>query len=111
MAEAFGRTMRAPIRLRPQALLASLLAMVGADGGVLFTSPDRQRLTPIAAIPAGLPPVAPDEPCVARRALRSGEPVIAAAEGSWAPLWYRQAIAARSSPPRRSRSAAAPTSR
>jgi len=96
MAEAFGRTIRAPDPGTARAaLLASLLAMVGADGGVLFVTPDRQRLTPIAAIPGGLPPIAPDEPCVARRALRAGEPVIAPANGSWAPLAYRQAIAAR----------------
>lgn len=96
MAEAFGRTIRAsdPSTAR-EALLASLLAMVSADAGVLFAAPDRQRLTPIAAIPGHLPPIAPDEPCIARRALRTGEPVIAAAEGSWAPLSYRQAIDAR----------------
>jgi hypothetical protein len=96
MAEAFGRTIRAsdPSTAR-EALLASLLAMVSADAGVLFASPDRQRLTPIAAIPGHLPPIAPDEPCIARRALRTGEPVIAPAEGSWAPLAYRQAIDAR----------------
>ena len=44
---------------------------------MLFAAPDRQRLTPIAAIPGHLPPIAPDEPCIARRALRTGEPVIA----------------------------------
>jgi hypothetical protein len=96
MAEAFGRTIRAPDPGTARAaLLASLLAMVGADGGVLFSSPDRHRLTPIAALPDALPPVAPDEPCVARRALRTGERVIGPATGSWAPLPYRQAIAAR----------------
>lgn len=96
MAEAFGRTIRAgdPSTAR-EALLASLLAMLGADAGVLFAAPDRQRLSPVASIPAGLPPIAPDEPCIARRALRTGAAVIAPAEGSWAPLAYRKAIAAR----------------
>ena len=92
------------------ALLASLLAMVAADAGVLFASPDRQRLTPIAAIPGHLPPIAPDEPCIARRALRTGEPVIGPAEGSWAPLSYRQAIAAKELAAAPSRPARAPTS-
>lgn len=96
MAEAFGRTIRAgdPGTARA-ALLASLLAVVSADAGVLFAAPDRQRLTPIAAIPGHLPPIAPDEPCIARRALRTGEAVIAPAEGSWAPLSCRRAIAAK----------------
>jgi hypothetical protein len=96
MAEAFARTFRArDVSTARDALVASLLAMVGADAGALLVTNDGQRLAVLAAVPGGLPQIAPDEPTVARRVLRSGAPLLCSADGAWAPLEWRSRIAAR----------------
>jgi hypothetical protein len=96
MAEAFARTFRAPDAFTARdALIASLAAMIGADATILLMAADGGRMTPLASVPAGLPPIAPDEPSLARRVLRSGVPVIEPARDAWAPLPYRNLIPAR----------------
>ena len=96
MAEAFARTFRArDASTARDALVASLLAMVGADAGSLLVTSDGQRLEPLASSPGGLPQIAPDEPTLARRVLRRSAPLLCAADGAWAPLEWRTRIAAR----------------
>jgi len=96
MAVAFAGIVSAPDAAAARdAMISSLLAMVGADAGALLLGTEGGGLSPIAASPAPLPSIAGDEPSLARRVLRSGAAVIAVADGAWAPLAWRERLGAR----------------
>jgi len=77
------------------ALLRATLALLFVDEGVLLRDSGGGPLTPVAATVSGLPEIAPDEPSLARRCLRSSRPGVAAGEDAWAPVAYREALPGR----------------
>jgi hypothetical protein len=96
MAVAFAGIVSAPDAASARdAMISSLLAMVGADAGALLLGTESGGLAPLAVSPGPLPAIAGDEPSLARRVLRSGLPVIATADGAWAPQAWRERLAAR----------------
>jgi hypothetical protein len=96
MAEACGRVLAATtVEQAREALLAAVLRLCSADGGALLEQRDGGRLTVVAASVPRLPEIAPDDPSLARRALRLGAPQLARGEDAWAPPAYRTALEGR----------------
>ncbi len=96
MAEACGRVLAATtVEQARSALIAAVLRLCSADGGVLLEQRDGGRLTVVAASVPRLPEIAPDDPSLARRALRLGAPQLARGEDAWAPPAYRTALEGR----------------
>ena len=96
MAEACGRVLAATtVEQARSALIAAVLRLCSADGGVLLEQREGGRLTVVAASVPRLPEIAPDDPSLARRALRLGAPQLARGEDAWAPPAYRTALQGR----------------
>jgi hypothetical protein len=76
------------------ALLRAAISLIFVDDGVLLRDGGGGPLTPVAATVAGLPDIAPDEPSLARRCLRSSRPGLAGHGDAWGPAAYRQAMPA-----------------
>ena len=96
MAEACGRVLAATtVEQARSALIAAVLRLCSADGGALLEQRDGGRLTVVAASVPRLPEIAPDDPSLARRALRLGAPQLARGEDAWAPPAYRTALQGR----------------
>jgi hypothetical protein len=96
MAEACGRVLAATTMEEARsALVAAVLRLCSADAGVLHELGESGRLAVVAASVPRLPEIAPDDPSLARRALRQGLPQLARGEDAWAPPAYRDALAGR----------------
>ncbi len=97
MAEACGRVLAATtVEQARSALIAAVLRLCSADAGVLLEQNEHGgRLTVVAASVPRLPEIAPDDPSLARRALRLGVPQLARGDETWAPPAYRDALPGR----------------
>ena len=77
------------------ALLDAACTLVFVDDAVLLRDSGGGPLTAVAATGGrSLPEIAPDQPALARRALRAGRPCSARGDEAWAPAPYREALPA-----------------
>ncbi len=96
MAEACGRVLAATtVEQARSALIAAVLRLCSADAGALLEQNEQGRLAVVAASVPRLPEIAPDDPSLARRALRLGVPQLARGDETWAPPAYRDALPGR----------------
>ena len=96
MAEACGRVLAATtVEQARSALIAAVLRLCSANAGDLAEQREQGRLAVVAASVPRLPEIAPDDPSLARRALRLGVPQLARGDETWAPAAYRDALPGR----------------
>jgi hypothetical protein len=76
------------------ALLQAAISLIFVDEAILLRDAGGGPLAPVAATVPGLPDIAPDEPSLARRSLRSQRPGVASGSDAWGPAAHRQAVPA-----------------